>query len=180
MGISLVMFTEKGERRTFPLENDKAVIGRTSQADIQIPLEEISRRHTELEIAGDRLIIRDLGSSNGTYANNRRVQEAQLRAGETLTVGPVVFTVLVDGKPTAIKPIRTVLKAGVSAKKKSKKKERAFVEPSLDDDGPDVDLDKIDLNDSAILEELALKKNWKDPLKEIEALQRQRQKAGHA
>ena len=179
MGISLVMFTEKGERRTFSLENEKSVIGRTSHADIQIPLEEISRRHTELEISGDRLIVRDLGSSNGTYANNRRVQEASLRAGETLTVGPVVFTVIVDGKPTAIKPIRTVVKGDASLKKK-KKKEKVFVEPSLDDDDPDIDLDKIDLNDSAVLEELALKKNWKDPVKELQALARQRQKAAHA
>jgi pSer/pThr/pTyr-binding forkhead associated (FHA) protein len=173
MGISLVMFTEKGEKRTFHLENQKSIIGRTSQADIQIPLEEISRRHTELEVAGDRLIVRDLGSSNGTYVNNRRVQEAQLRAGETLTVGPVVFTVLVDGKPTVIKPVRTVLKG--AKRQGSVRKERSFVEPSLDEDS-DIDLDKIDLNDSAVLEELAMKKKWKDPLKELQALAQQRQK----
>jgi pSer/pThr/pTyr-binding forkhead associated (FHA) protein len=179
MEISLVMFTEKGEKRSFPIESEKVVIGRTSQADIQIPLEEISRRHTEIQVAGDKLIVRDLGSSNGTYANNRRVQEAQLRAGETLTVGPVVFTVLVDGKPTVIKPVRTVLSSPKSARSSSKEEEKFFIEPSLNDES-DIDLEKIDLNDSAVLEELAMKKNWKDPLKELQDLARQRQKVARS
>ena len=175
MGISLVMFTERGERRTFPIDGDKAIIGRTGSSDIQIPLAEISRRQCEVEITGDKLTVRDLGSSNGTYVNNKRVQEAALGAGETLTIGPVIFTVVVDGKPTVIKPIRTILE-GKKKKKNGHKKEKPFVEPSLDDDS-DIDLDKIDLDDSAQLEELAARKKWKDPVKELEAISRRRQQA---
>ena len=51
------------------------------------------------------------------------------------------------------------------------------VERSVDDDFSVIALDKIDLIDSAVLEELALKKNWKDPVKELEAIARQRQKS---
>ena len=174
MGISLVMFTEKGERRTFSIE-DKAVVGRTGQADIQIPLAEISRRQCELEVSGDRLTVRDLGSSNGTYVNNRRIQEAALKAGETLTVGPVVFTVVVDGEPARIKAIRTVLN-GKKKSKSSTEETVPFVEPSLDDDS-DIDLEKIDLDDSAVLEDLAKKKKWKDPLKELEKISSRRKQA---
>ena len=54
-------------------------------------------------------MLKDLGSSNGTYHNSIRVQEAELTAGDEVSVGPVVFTVVVDGRPAEIRPVRTVL-----------------------------------------------------------------------
>ena len=48
--------------------------------------------------------VKDLGSSNGTYINNGRVEEAPLQAGDRLAVGPIVFTVQVDGMPSEIAP----------------------------------------------------------------------------
>jgi pSer/pThr/pTyr-binding forkhead associated (FHA) protein len=109
MDITLVMFTEKGERRDFPITKSHAVIGRNTECNIQIPLSMVSRRHCELIVRKDKVVVRDLGSSNGTYVNNTRVQESEIAAGETLTVGPVIFTLLLDGVPKTIKPILTIL-----------------------------------------------------------------------
>jgi pSer/pThr/pTyr-binding forkhead associated (FHA) protein len=117
MGVTLVMFTQGGERRDFPVSGAKAIIGRNGDCDIQVALGVVSRHHCELTVKKD-VALRDMGSSNGTYVNNKRVQEAQLRAGDTVMVGPVVFTVVIDGKPEEIKPVRTVLEA-------SKRKKRA-------------------------------------------------------
>src|SRR5579862_8615841 len=99
MKVKLVMFTQKGERREFKVRHDKAVIGRNKECDIQIGLEVVSRQHSELTQKEDVLHVRDLGSSNGTWVNKKRIQESELHAGDTLTVGPVIFTVVIDGEP---------------------------------------------------------------------------------
>jgi pSer/pThr/pTyr-binding forkhead associated (FHA) protein len=111
MGVTLVMFTQGGERRDFPISGAKAVIGRNGDCDIQVSLGVVSRHHCEITIKKDGVTVRDMGSSNGTYVNTKRVQEAGLNAGDTVMVGPVVFTVVIDGKPEEVKAVRTVLEA---------------------------------------------------------------------
>ena len=65
-----------------------------------IPLGEISRKHCRVIRDGDELRLEDLGSSNGTFHNGRRVQEAVLEAGDTIQIGPVSFVVQIDGVPS--------------------------------------------------------------------------------
>jgi pSer/pThr/pTyr-binding forkhead associated (FHA) protein len=109
MNLVLVMFTEKGERRDFPVTRTRTLIGRTTECDLQIPLSDVSRRHCELRIKNDKVAVRDLGSSNGTYINKKRIQQEEIEAGETLTIGPVIFTVVINDVPEVIKPIPTIL-----------------------------------------------------------------------
>lgn len=123
MNVRLVMFTQSGERRDFVIEKGKSTIGRNNECAVQIKLGVISRRHCQITVRDGKVKVRDLGSSNGTYVNNRRVQEATVGAGETLTVGPVIFTVVIDDMPADIKPVRTVVepkKAGPNGSKKKK------------------------------------------------------------
>ncbi len=141
MDVVLVMFTDKGERRNFPVQA-KTVIGRNTECNIQIPLAEVSRQHCELTLKKDKVAVRDLGSSNGTYVNNKRVQQAELGAGETLTVGPVIFTVTINGTPKEIKPVRTII-GGKKAKPEAAKKPTP---QKKDETG------SVDLEDSATLE----------------------------
>lgn len=104
MDVNLVMFTPKGKRKDFPLTKSTTVIGRGEKCDLRVPVLSVSRRHCELTLTDDGLNIRDLGSSNGTYVNSERINEAELEAGDRLVVGPVVFTVQVDGDPEQIEP----------------------------------------------------------------------------
>ncbi len=71
----------------------KAVLGREAGCDITIPGTHLSRRHAELEIKGSRLKIRDLGSSNGTYVNDKRVMESDLKPGDTVRFDVLRFRV---------------------------------------------------------------------------------------
>lgn len=96
----LVMFRSDGERRSFSIARDMTVIGRREDCDLRIPLGEVSRKHCRLVRDGDALKLEDLGSSNGTFLNGQRVQEAQLNPGDTIQVGPVVFVLQVDGVPS--------------------------------------------------------------------------------
>src|SRR5690242_9871804 len=99
MQVVLVMFRADGERRSFSVSRDMTVIGRREDCDLRIPLGEISRKHCRLIKEDGTLRLEDLGSSNGTYLNGKRVQEAAIEAGDTLQVGPVVFVVQIDGEP---------------------------------------------------------------------------------
>lgn len=105
------MFKSDGTRRDFPLTKDRIIIGRKVNCDLRIPLTSVSRQHCEVLIDGDTVQVKDLGSSNGTYHNSVRVQEARLAAGDELVIGPVVFTLVVDGQPEDIKPVRTIINA---------------------------------------------------------------------
>jgi len=109
MDVSLVMFKSDGTRREFPLSKDTVIVGRKNDCDLRIPLTSVSRKHCEIKVAGEDVTLRDLGSSNGTYHNSIRVQEAALSAGDEVVIGPVVFTVVVDGEPSDIKPVRTIV-----------------------------------------------------------------------
>jgi pSer/pThr/pTyr-binding forkhead associated (FHA) protein len=126
------MFTEKGERRDFPIHKPKTLIGRNRECDLQIPLENVSRRHCELILKNGKVAVRDLGSSNGTYINKKRIQQAAIAAGELLIVGPVIFTVVIDGAPEDIKPVRTVLHP---KKEKENEKSGSTVAQVSDDTG---------------------------------------------
>ena len=95
----LVMFRSDGERRSFSIARDITVIGRREDCDLRIPLGDISRKHCRLIRDGETLRVEDLGSSNGTFHNGQRVQEATLAAGDSVQVGPVVFVLQIDGIP---------------------------------------------------------------------------------
>jgi pSer/pThr/pTyr-binding forkhead associated (FHA) protein len=95
----LVMFRADGERRSFSIARDMTVIGRREDCDLRIPLGDVSRKHCRIVRDGDMLKLEDLGSSNGTFLNAHRVQEALLSPGDSIQVGPVVFVLQVDGEP---------------------------------------------------------------------------------
>src|SRR5579862_2445428 len=100
MQVVLVMFRADGQRRSFSIVREMTVIGRREDCDLRIPLGEVSRKHCRLMNDETGIRIEDLGSSNGTYHNNERVQEAQLAPGDTIRVGPVTFMVQIDGVPS--------------------------------------------------------------------------------
>ena len=69
-------------------------IGRTARADFIVDAALISRLHCRLTAdKSDQLVVEDLGSTNGTMVNGKKVDRVVLRAGDKLTVGRVVFSV---------------------------------------------------------------------------------------
>jgi pSer/pThr/pTyr-binding forkhead associated (FHA) protein len=69
-------------------------IGRTTRADFILDKALISRLHCRLTAdRSDQLVVEDLGSTNGTLVNGRRVDRSVLKVGDRLTVGRVEFSV---------------------------------------------------------------------------------------
>ncbi len=107
MDVKLVMFRANGQRKDFPIINPTTVIGRAENCDLQVPLLSVSRKQCKLTISGDAVKVQDMGSSNGTYVNNRRINAVDVAAGDRLVIGPIVFTLQIDGRPEEIQPIKT-------------------------------------------------------------------------
>lgn len=99
MDVKLIMFREDGSKRVFPLDAGPTTIGRKDDCNIRIPLSTVSRRHAEILVEEDGVSIRDLGAANGTYLNNQKIDHEDLEPGDQIMIGPVVFTLQVDGVP---------------------------------------------------------------------------------
>jgi transcriptional regulator with PAS, ATPase and Fis domain len=73
--------------RSDSLQGAKLVIGRDEEADLRIEGSGVSRHHAELYRQGPLYALRDLGSTNGTWLNGRRVEHAPVAPGHVLRVG---------------------------------------------------------------------------------------------
>jgi hypothetical protein len=62
-------------------------IGRLAECDVVLADDSVSRRHAEVRRQGNEIVVRDLGSTNGTKVNGERVAERPLEDGDLLTVG---------------------------------------------------------------------------------------------
>ncbi len=85
---------------TWMLGESPLVVGRVGSCDIVVPDASVSRRHCELTCVGDRLHVRDLGSSNLTLVNGESTHECLADAGDRIGVGPALFLVSM-GNPEA-------------------------------------------------------------------------------
>jgi hypothetical protein len=73
------------------LADGRLVLGRSSSCELRFADDTVSRRHAELRVEDGSWILRDLGSSNGTWVNGRRVIEAEVAAGDELYLGGCRF-----------------------------------------------------------------------------------------
>jgi len=84
----LLLLEENQPPRRLALPSLPATIGRTAPAEIVLDGGTVSRRHCRLELAGDHLLISDLGSTNGTFVNGEAVTSAvALQDGALIAVG---------------------------------------------------------------------------------------------
>ncbi|MBN2560651.1 MAG: FHA domain-containing protein [Phycisphaerae bacterium] len=136
MTVALVTFGKKGVRKDFALETGPLVIGRKIDAALRIPVAEVSRSHCEITVNGSKVTLRDLGSSNGTFVNDQKVAQAALKPGDRVKIGPVIFTVQIDGIPEHISPDAPVPAA-------SEAPTRASPAPESPEDTDDFDIDEL-------------------------------------
>ena len=93
----------------FPL-SQHTILGRDSECDITIPGTHLSRKHVEIAISGNKLLVKDLGSSNGTFVNGKKVTDAELVPGDQIQFDVLTFSVegpeeQMDLNATRIRPI---------------------------------------------------------------------------
>jgi two-component system, cell cycle response regulator len=84
--------------RKYDLASENTIVGRSSKADVQIDQESVSRNHAKIIAADKRVIIQDMGSTNGTYVNDEQIKgDFQLRNGDLLKIGRTIFKFIAGG-----------------------------------------------------------------------------------
>ena len=63
------------------------ILGRSKEADIRVPDQNVSRRHAEVRLEDDGYWVVDLGSMNGTIVNGKRVDRARLADKDRILLG---------------------------------------------------------------------------------------------
>ena len=104
MEVVLIRVTESGEQQPVPLNRERTLVGRLDDCHIRIPIADVSRQHCEIVVKDGSISIKDLGSSNGTYVNQEKVESTPLSAGDLISVGGLVFVLVVNGEPGDIDP----------------------------------------------------------------------------
>jgi PAS domain-containing protein len=79
---------------SYPVENGETSIGRQSGNSVVLQSSRVSKKHCVLVARDGELLIRDQGSSNGTFVNGQLSKEKRLRSGDRISVGEFVFEVV--------------------------------------------------------------------------------------
>jgi hypothetical protein len=86
----LAVLTWRGGRKV--LDNQRSIVGRSRDVDVQIEDPNVSRRHAEIVQEGSTYWLVDLGSTNGTEVDGQRVQRMRLADGSHFTLGETTVT----------------------------------------------------------------------------------------
>ena len=80
------------------------IIGRGEACDFRPKSPKVSRKHAVIFLStSGEVLLRDLGSENGTWVNDVRIEETRvLKAGDKVTLGPVELTWIVEGDNTVL------------------------------------------------------------------------------
>jgi adenylate cyclase len=102
-----------GKWAQFPL-GARTTLGRHPENNIRLSDREVSKEHAAIERNGAAFVLRDLGSSNGTFVNGRRVRELKLREGDELGLGNCRLVFHAGEGESASSPRVTVVASGQS------------------------------------------------------------------
>jgi Protein of unknown function (DUF3662)/FHA domain len=83
--------------RQFAVAIGSTVIGRGEGAQVRLADVGISRQHARLDYDGSRMVLTDLGSTNGTTVNGNRINAAALQHGDVIQLGTTTLTFRLDG-----------------------------------------------------------------------------------
>lgn len=85
----LVLLTEGFTGRSFELKAERSTVGRLEDNNFQIPAPSVSSHHCEILLKGNEVVVKDLGSTNGTFINGEQITEATLPVGQAVRFGSV-------------------------------------------------------------------------------------------
>ncbi|WP_373044717.1 DUF4388 domain-containing protein [Vulgatibacter sp.] len=95
---ALKFISGKYQGGEFPLKADKEiVVGRSADLDMVLVEDMVSRKHARLVSSGGKVVIADLGSTNGTFVNGQRVDELELKEGDRILIGTSILKLVVQG-----------------------------------------------------------------------------------
>jgi pSer/pThr/pTyr-binding forkhead associated (FHA) protein len=116
----LVVLTQSMAGRSVDL-GERTTIGRVEDNTFQIAEPSVSSRHCEILLQGSEVLVKDLGSTNGTFINGEKITERLLKPGQTLRLGNVELKLDAPGVPASASTPASSAPAAPAAPPPSKK-----------------------------------------------------------
>lgn len=112
----LVLLSAGMTGRTHELTVEKTTIGRVEDNTFQIAESSVSSHHCEILLQGGNVLVRDLGSTNGSFIGGEKITEKILKPGEVLRLGQVEMRLETEATaaPSPVSPKTMVMQRGVS------------------------------------------------------------------
>ncbi len=121
-GLALRFISGKYQGGEFPLDDgQQVVVGRSSDLDMVLVEEMVSRRHAIISFKDGVVAIEDLGSTNGTFVNGEKVTKTVLREGDRILIGTNILKVIRLSSPHADsrRNLEVMAKRRVTARQRS-------------------------------------------------------------
>src|SRR3984957_11920239 len=84
----------------FPIATDKQIlVGRSSDLDMVLVEDMVSRKHARIAMQADQIWIEDLGSTNGTFVNGEKIKRARLKEGDRVLIGTSILKLIAGDAP---------------------------------------------------------------------------------
>lgn len=145
----LVVIKGKASRKEIDLHDFPVLVGRNRHAGLPIAHPLVSREHCEIDEFQEAIVIRDLGSANGTYINSQPITYAVLEPGDRLSIGPLTFVAVYEHEGAF-----PDLDVDEDEEEEGLAYEYDLSEEELAESGPTTDLDELRETASAVGAEL--------------------------
>lgn len=97
-GFALKFISGMYQGGELPLKDDTVVvIGRSSELDMVLVEDMVSRKHAKITVSGGSIVIEDLGSTNGTFVNGEKIKSHKLKESDRILVGTSILKVVRQG-----------------------------------------------------------------------------------
>lgn len=104
----------------FPLpEVGEIVIGRSSELDMVLVEDMVSRRHAKITVTNGQIFIQDLGSTNGSFVNGEKIKRARLNEGDRILIGTSIIKVIATETAQSLRDAKAHLEDVAAGKRTS-------------------------------------------------------------
>ena len=115
--LALRFISGKYQGGEFPLPDDgEIVIGRSSELDMVLVEDMVSRRHAKILVEAGDIFLEDLGSTNGSFVNGEKVSRTKLAEGDRILIGTSIIKVVASDGSSSVQDAKAHMQDVTSAK----------------------------------------------------------------
>ncbi|MDH3200755.1 MAG: DUF4388 domain-containing protein [Myxococcales bacterium] len=115
--LALRFISGKYQGGEFPLPDEgEIVIGRSSELDMVLVEDMVSRRHAKIFVEAGDIFLEDLGSTNGSFVNGEKVTRTKLAEGDRILIGTSIIKVVASDGSSSLQDAKALMQDVASAK----------------------------------------------------------------
>ena len=118
--LALRFISGKYQGGEFPLPEDgEIVIGRSSELEMVLVEDMVSRRHAKISVEGGDIFLEDLGSTNGSFVNGEKITRTKLAEGDRILIGTSIIKVVASDGSASVQDAKAKMDAAASSARPS-------------------------------------------------------------